>query len=102
VDRALYLLLLLVFAGVPIAIAWLARPTALRRGARVSLAVLGIGTVIGWAWDLCAVRDGVWSYADGLDVAVAGLPVEEHAFIVLCTLSITAMTLALMERPGGR
>ena len=101
-DRALYLLLLLVFAGGPIAIAWLIRPSALRRGARVWLAVLAIGSAIGFAWDLCAVRDGVWSYADGRDVAVAGLPIEEHAFIVLCTLSITAMTLALMERRGGR
>lgn len=94
-----YLLLLLLFVGLPLlALIW-RWPDALWRQRR-ALGWTTLGSLVGgWAWDAVAVRWGIW-YFEPAHIAglwFLGLPLEEWIWIVGTTGLFAALTVVLME-----
>ncbi len=97
-----YLLLLLLFVGLPLLfIAW-RWPRALWRQRRaLGWTILG-SLVGGWGWDAIAVRWGIWYFepAHIANLWFLGLPLEEWIWIAGTTSLFATLTVVLMERPG--
>ena len=95
-----YLLLLLGFAAMPPLIASRRRAGEQAGPIRTPLAVAVLGRVlpgalvVGLLWDLLGHASGWWHFHPGLDIRMAGLPVEEYAFMALCVMSVVLATLA--------
>lgn len=94
-----YLIWLAVFVWMPILLLWAAYPKVLSRYPKTYLhCVLG-ALVVGTAWDIFAVKYGIWGFPDGCCIAHPGLlPWEEYFFIIFVTIYMVSLTLILRER----
>ncbi|MEZ4866429.1 MAG: lycopene cyclase domain-containing protein [Caldilineaceae bacterium] len=100
-GRYTYLLWLALFMGVPLLLLlWWRRLLWAQRRA-LGWVVLG-SLVGGWAWDLLAVRYGLWHYnpAHIAGLWLVGLPLEEWLWIVGATLLFGGVTVVLAEWLG--
>ena len=95
-----YLLWLLLFLALPIALLWLRWPREVW-GQRRALGWTTLGALAGgWAWDGLAIQVRVWYYdpANIAGVWFGGMPLEEWLWIVGVTLLFGSITVVWMER----
>lgn len=98
-----YSIWLALFVGLPLlALVVAARRVLWRRRRALALAVAG-ALVGGWAWDVLIVRLGAWYYDPRFILGwwIAGLPLEEWAWIVGVTLLFGGLTVVIAERAGA-
>jgi len=96
-----YLVFLAVFFLVPVAFLGLVLRREVRRYPRTLLWSLAFVSTVGLAWDLLAVRTGLWRYdtAPTVGIWIGGLPIEEFlGFYILGTSLIAGTALLFLER----
>lgn len=95
-----YLIWLLLFIALPIALLWLRWPRQVW-GQRRALAWTTLGALVGgWLWDGVAIQARVWYYdpANIAGVWFGGMPLEEWLWIVGVTWLFGSLTVVWMER----
>ena len=96
-----YLVFLLVFFGLPVALlAWCARREVVQYR-HTALWLLFFVFTAGWFWDWLSWRTGLWRYdtAPTLGLWITGLPVEEFVgFYLLGTAFMFLVVLAVLRR----
>jgi lycopene cyclase domain-containing protein len=97
-----YLIWLACFIGLPLGILLVRHGQVIRRRVRGLAWVVAGSMAGGWAWDVLAVRVGLWFYDPAHLVGwwVLGLPLEEWLWIAGVTLLFGSVTVNLAERAG--
>ena len=95
-----YLILMLIFMGIPLLITWLSFFKLLLKYKKIYLYVIFGSLIFGWAWDFISIKDDVWNYTNILGVWFLGLPVEDWLATVLVGLFVASLTLLLIGRGG--
>lgn len=97
-----YLLWLLFFGVVPLAVLWFLHAGELKRHIRI-IFLAPIGSLIfSFPWDYISIHERIWyfqtPYIAGL--WIFGLPIEEYLFIVLITLLFASISVVVWNRVG--
>ncbi|SRR6266545_7125123 len=95
-----YVVWLALFIGLPLLALLAAARRALWRRRRALGWMLAGALAGGWAWDVLAVRLGVWYYDSNniLNVWIGGLPLEEWLWTAGITLLFGCVTILVVER----
>lgn len=95
-----FLVLMLIFTGVPIVVAWALHWRLLARNWRVLAVMVPLVTVTGVVADGVAESWHAWyfSRATMLDVFIGGVPVENAIFSVLVAVAIASSVVILGRR----
>ncbi|MBI4170725.1 MAG: lycopene cyclase domain-containing protein [Candidatus Aenigmarchaeota archaeon] len=96
IEQLTYMILLLVFTGLPILYFWLRQYKFLIKFKKIFLYTL-IGTsVISFFWDYIAVKDNVWIFHNILGIWILGLPLEEWLFFWFVSFAIVSVILGFI------
>lgn len=78
----------------------LSRAGCLRR-MYLAVRVAVLVTLISYPWDFFAIRVGVWRYPVDPGATIHGVPVNDLAFIWLCTFLASSVLIAASRRHAG-
>ena len=92
-----YLKWLFLFLAIPLAIIWIYYFKILKKYKKTFIAVIIGSLIFGIPWDYMAIKEKLWYFAEQkiLGIWIAGLPLEEHLFILLFGLLVSSTTLIL-------
>jgi len=92
-----YLVFMLIFLGIPIIYFWVRCYSLLARNREIFFQIVPVALVFGIAWDIFAVKNGVWTFRNVTDVWFLGLPVEEWIFFILYSIAIASAALFFIK-----
>jgi len=97
-----YLILMLVFVILPLAILWIIKWKTIKKY-KLTFILASIGAIIfGFPWDYVSIKSGIWQFTNSkiLNIWFLGLPIEEWFFFIFVTLLFATITALLWEKYG--